>query len=126
MPGTETLGKLFFKLFFLRDLAARTRCSRKANRRDKHRGTGAFIVSRRPRLEPACAKRGDGCLRERLELPTLRVRHRDVPGPVDRRRRRRDADRGGRDHEQQRDDTARHSSHRNPTVAGAQPQLRAH
>jgi len=44
MPGTETLGKLFFKLF-LRDLAARTRCSRKANRRDKHRGTGAFIVS---------------------------------------------------------------------------------
>jgi hypothetical protein len=54
MPGTETLGKLFFKLF-LRDLAARTRCSRKANRRDKHRGTGAFIVSRRPHLEPACA-----------------------------------------------------------------------
>src|SRR4029453_15643727 len=45
----------FFLNFFLRDLAARTRCSRKQNRQDKHRGKGGFIVSRRPRLEPACA-----------------------------------------------------------------------
>jgi hypothetical protein len=52
MPGTGTLGKLFFKLFF-NDLAARTRCSRKANRRDEHGGKAAFIVSRRPRLKLA-------------------------------------------------------------------------
>jgi hypothetical protein len=52
MPGTGTVGKLFFKLF-LNDLAARTRCSRKANKRDEHSGKAAFIVSRRPRVELA-------------------------------------------------------------------------